>query len=134
MLLATSKVKDWLDPAHQPEIGAAQVGLDDGFGPLEQQDLLATGHQGTALAGAVGRQRRVVRLQAVQQHLAIRVFGQLQHVGVVGVEHRGALRQHHVDLGAHHVGHLLVVGDVQIGQARRAWHRHDHADLAAIIG
>jgi hypothetical protein len=52
----------------------------------------------------------------VEDHLAVAQFGHARHQRVGGIEHRRAVGQHDVDLGAQHVVELLGVVDVEFAE------------------
>ncbi|MNV33057.1 hypothetical protein D3C71_1244130 [compost metagenome] len=70
----------------------------------------------------------------IQHHGTVRQRRQVGHLRDGGVEHRCAFRQHHVHLGAHHLGHLVLFVHVEFGQRFHAVHVGDHTHLAAVVG
>ena len=96
---------------------------------------MVAAHEYGALAGGQlrrdGRQAAILRIQG---HRAIAQCGQLQHVGVGGVQHGHARRHHHVDLAAHGLVQASIVEHVEILDALYTAHVGDDADLALVIG
>ena len=84
-----------------------------------------------ARCGHDGGRLQVVR---IENHFAIaqRRPGRPPRIG--GVEHGHAVGQHHIDLGAQHLDHLVGVDDVELGQRLGAVQVGHDADLAAVVG
>src|SRR3990167_796953 len=84
--------------------------------------------------GSVFHDGGQVRVLRVQHHAAVAQGCQRGDLGVCAVQHCGTVVQHHIHLGAQHLGHLLLLVYVECGEMLHAIHVGDHAHLATVIG